>query len=108
MLILWEGISFRTYNEPFMHEVKRWLLYITRLLKKHKLFYPQGGPIILVQLENEYDLVSNIHQSMGQQYLQWYSDLYRGIQDLYILRALFNRKFRVIHGCTSNHVQKQS
>ncbi|GJQ14878.1 hypothetical protein GpartN1_g6669.t1 [Galdieria partita] len=70
-------IQFRTYNEPFMREVKRWLLYLTLMLKEQRLFFPQGGPIILVQLENEYDLVSNIHLSQGEKYLNWYSELYR-------------------------------
>ncbi|GJD08076.1 Beta-galactosidase 4 [Galdieria sulphuraria] len=71
------GIQFRTYNDPFMREVKRWLFYITTLLKEKRLFFPQGGPIVLVQLENEYDLVSKIQLSKGEQYLNWYNELYR-------------------------------
>ncbi|KAK4528164.1 hypothetical protein GAYE_SCF51G6098 [Galdieria yellowstonensis] len=71
------GIEFRTYNEPFMKEMKRWLTYVNRKLKEHKLYHQQGGPIILVQIENEYDIVSSIYGTAGQKYLHWCYELYK-------------------------------
>eukprot|EP00871_Galdieria_phlegrea_P002262 jgi/Galph1/3036/GphlegSOOS_G1684.1 len=71
------GIEFRTYNEPFRKEMKRWLTDINRMLKERKLYHGQGGPIILVQIENEYDIVSSIYGARGQAYLQWCYQLYK-------------------------------
>ncbi|GJQ10576.1 hypothetical protein GpartN1_g2367.t1 [Galdieria partita] len=71
------GIEFRTYNEPFMQEMKRWLTDINGMLKELKLYHQQGGPIILVQIENEYDIVSSIYGAAGQKYLHWCYELYK-------------------------------
>ncbi|EME26260.1 beta-galactosidase [Galdieria sulphuraria] len=71
------GIEFRTYNEPFMKEMKRWLTDINRMLKENKLYHQKGGPIILVQIENEYDIVSSIYGAAGQKYLHWCYELYK-------------------------------
>mmetsp|Transcript_125489 Transcript_125489/g.360724 ORF Transcript_125489/g.360724 Transcript_125489/m.360724 type:complete len:705 (+) Transcript_125489:95-2209(+) len=47
-----ENIRLRTYNEPYIEAVDRWW---GELLPKMKpLLYSNGGPIIMVQLENEY------------------------------------------------------
>uniref|UniRef100_A0A6T6CJY4 Beta-galactosidase n=1 Tax=Compsopogon caeruleus TaxID=31354 RepID=A0A6T6CJY4_9RHOD len=70
-------ISFRTFNEPFMDEMSRWVLFLADRLKEEELMYPQGGPIILFQLENEYDMVSDRHGEEGKKYLEWVS----GLQD---------------------------
>ena len=47
------NITFRTHNEPFMHHMKRYSEKIIRMVEKEKLFAPQGGPIIMAQIENE-------------------------------------------------------
>lgn len=44
------NITFRTYNEPFMYHMKRYAEMIIDLMKKEKLFAPQGGPIIMAQV----------------------------------------------------------
>uniref|UniRef100_F6H859 beta-galactosidase n=1 Tax=Vitis vinifera TaxID=29760 RepID=F6H859_VITVI len=43
------GIQFRTTNDLFKNEMKRFLAKIVSLMKEANLFAPQGGPIILAQ-----------------------------------------------------------
>lgn len=71
------GIQFRTWNSPFMGEVEKWIRYITNELKDRKLFASSSGPVILVQLENEYSMISSAYGNDGAQYLQWMADLQR-------------------------------
>ncbi|MBC8170358.1 MAG: beta-galactosidase, partial [Anaerolineae bacterium] len=67
------GIQMRTCNEPFMREVDRWVRYLVRYLSP--LFAPNGGPIILTQIENEYDNIAPTYAEEGQKYLEWISQL---------------------------------
>jgi beta-galactosidase len=67
------GMQMRTLNQPFMDEMERWVTQVTGYL--HALFASNGGPIILLQLENEYNLIAAQYGAEGQQYLQWASDL---------------------------------
>ncbi|CAI0628304.1 unnamed protein product [Linum tenue] len=53
------GISFRTDNGPF------------KMMKQEKLFEPQGGPIILSQIENELDPVEYDIGAPAKAYGQW-------------------------------------
>ncbi|XP_060960877.1 beta-galactosidase 1 isoform X2 [Cannabis sativa] len=59
---------FRTDNEPFKAAMKRFTEKIVHLMKEENLFYPQGGPIILTQIENEYEL---IEFEAGKAYAKW-------------------------------------
>ena len=63
------GMRMRTDNEPFKREMANWV----RLLCRHLdgLFAPQGGPIILAQIENEYENVAKNYGEAGQRYLAW-------------------------------------
>lgn len=63
----------RTYNEPFMREMERWVRFLCDAL--HPMFAPQGGPIMLAQVENEYGLIAKQTGEAGQQYLQWALEL---------------------------------
>jgi beta-galactosidase len=59
------GIQFRTYNKPWMDEMKK---FVTNIVKKVEPYLARnGGPIILAQIENEY--------RGNQQYVQWCGDL---------------------------------
>ena len=49
-----EGIEMRADNLPFENEVTIWVNKIIGMIKEKNLFYP-NGPIILSQIENEYD-----------------------------------------------------
>ncbi|MDF2628179.1 MAG: glycoside hydrolase family 35 [Symbiobacteriaceae bacterium] len=71
------GIRMRTWNEPFMREMSRWVTYVTDLLRP--LFAPNGGPIIAAQIENEYGLLGGIYGEEGERYKQWSADLGRSL-----------------------------
>lgn len=58
-----------------MSAVETWLRYIASELHARKLLASAGGPILLVQLENEYSMVSEAYGDDGTRYLQWCADL---------------------------------
>ena len=66
------GVRMRTYNEPFMHEMARWVRFLCDYLRP--MFAPNGGPIILAQIENEYGNVAKNYGEEGQNYLKWTID----------------------------------
>lgn len=63
------GLKTRTLNEPFMREMAQWVRHFCGYLDG--LFAPQGGPIIMSQIENEYELISKTYGDEGQRYLAW-------------------------------------
>ncbi|MCE0482334.1 beta-galactosidase [Datura stramonium] len=60
------NITFRSYNEPFMHHMQKYAEMVISLMKKEKLFAPQGGPIIMAQIENEYNNVQLAYRDDGK------------------------------------------
>lgn len=71
------GMRMRTWNEPFMAEMGRWVRAVCDHLRP--MFAPQGGPIILAQIENEYDNVAKNYGEDGKKYLQWSVDFARSL-----------------------------
>lgn len=67
------GVRMRTENEPFQREMERWVRFLAGYTRP--MLASNGGPIILVQLENEYNLVARTYGQAGQRYLQWSADL---------------------------------
>ena len=67
------GIRMRTFSEPFMARMGRWMHFLCDYLKP--AFAPNGGPIILAQIENEYDNLAPRYGEDGQKYLRWISEL---------------------------------
>ncbi|KAK2380321.1 beta-galactosidase [Trifolium repens] len=65
------GIKFRTDNEPFKAEMKRFTEKIVDLMKQENLYASQGGPIILSQIENEYELISADYGPAAKPYINW-------------------------------------
>ncbi|GMY37244.1 beta-galactosidase 8-like [Fagus crenata] len=65
------GIQFRTTNNPFKEEMKRFLAKIIVVMKEENLFASQGGPIILAQVENEYGYVEESYGVGGELYVKW-------------------------------------
>ncbi|MBC2593902.1 beta-galactosidase [Ruficoccus amylovorans] len=63
------GIMMRTDNEPFKREKERWVRLVAELIRP--LCAPSGGPIILAQIENEYDNIASTYGEAGKRYLQW-------------------------------------
>ncbi|KAH6828577.1 beta galactosidase 1 [Perilla frutescens var. hirtella] len=65
------GIEFRTDNEPFKAAMQGFVQKIVSLMKSQKLFEPQGGPIIMSQIENEYGPVEWEIGAPGKAYTAW-------------------------------------
>ncbi|CAH8305571.1 unnamed protein product [Eruca vesicaria subsp. sativa] len=68
-------VYFRTDNEPFKEHTERYVRKILGILKEEKLFASQGGPIILGQIENEYNAVKLAYKENGERYIRWAANL---------------------------------
>ncbi|GJD12271.1 Beta-galactosidase 3 [Galdieria sulphuraria] len=75
-----DGIEFRTQNEPFQRESSRWVRFLVEKLNSNNCFYSQGGPIVMVQFENEYKLIGQNYGEAGLNYLKWCSELAKDLQ----------------------------
>ncbi|GMP74819.1 hypothetical protein CsSME_00032119 [Camellia sinensis var. sinensis] len=73
------GIQFRTSNDLFQNEMKRFVTKIVDLMKGENLFASQGGPIILAQIENEYGNVEWAYGIEGQSYVKWAAEMAVGL-----------------------------
>ncbi|XAR62547.1 Beta-galactosidase [Bertholletia excelsa] len=65
------GIEFRTDNAPFKEEMQRFVKKLVDLMSEEMLFCWQGGPIILLQIENEYGDVESSYGQKGKDYVKW-------------------------------------
>ncbi|KAK5830423.1 hypothetical protein PVK06_014217 [Gossypium arboreum] len=65
------GIKFRTDNEPFKAEMRRFTAKIVEMMKQEKLYASQGGPIILSQIENEYGNIDSAYGAAAKPYIKW-------------------------------------
>ncbi|QHO32493.1 beta-galactosidase 6 [Arachis duranensis] len=65
------GIVYRTDNEPFKFYMQNFTTKIVNMMKAEGLYASQGGPIILSQIENEYQNVERSFGVGGPQYVQW-------------------------------------
>ncbi|URD76280.1 beta-galactosidase [Musa troglodytarum] len=72
------NITFRTDNKPFKDHMKRFATMIVKKMKDEKLFASQGGPIILAQIENEYNNVARAFEG-GARYIKWAGDMAVGL-----------------------------
>lgn len=71
-LITKKGLVTRTWNRPFMEAVEKWLRVLMAQIGDCQI--TRGGPIILVQLENEYEHAAQRYGKEGQKYLTWCGD----------------------------------
>ncbi|KAJ0903450.1 putative beta-galactosidase [Helianthus annuus] len=73
------GIVFRTDNEPFKEEMKRFVKKIVDLMREESLFSWQGGPIIMLQIENEYGNIEESYGQKGKDYVKWAAKMAVGL-----------------------------
>jgi hypothetical protein len=71
------GMRMRTWNQPFMDEMERWMRALCEVLRP--MFAPAGGPVILAQIENEYANVARQYGEDGRRYLAWCADLAKSL-----------------------------
>lgn len=67
------GIRLRTYNAPYMNRVEKYFEHLATELRPY--LSSKGGPVILVQVENEYANVAKRYGAEGQRYLKWVVEL---------------------------------
>lgn len=65
------GIVFRSENQPFKFQMQKWVTTIVNLMKSERLYASQGGPIIISQIENEYEMVEPAFHEQGPPYVRW-------------------------------------
>ncbi|CAN0877430.1 Beta-galactosidase 6 [Linum grandiflorum] len=68
------GIVYRTNNEPFKRLMQGFVTKIVNVMKSEGLFASQGGPIILAQIENEYQNVESKFKD-GDSYVHWAANM---------------------------------
>ncbi|XP_057482811.1 beta-galactosidase 9 isoform X1 [Actinidia eriantha] len=73
------GIEFRTENAPFKNEMQRFVKKIVDLMREEMLFSWQGGPIIMLQIENEYGDVEGSYGEKGKEYVKWAAKMATGL-----------------------------
>ncbi|KAK9933102.1 hypothetical protein M0R45_020311 [Rubus argutus] len=73
------GIVFRTDNAPFKEEMQRFVKKIVDLMREEKLFSWQGGPIIMLQIENEYGNMESSYGQRGKEYVKWAANMALGL-----------------------------
>ncbi|XP_068660486.1 beta-galactosidase 7-like [Aristolochia californica] len=66
-----KGIELRTDNEIYKNEMQNFTTLIVEMVKKENLLAPQGGPIIITQIENEYGNVAGPYGEKGKAYIKW-------------------------------------
>ncbi|CAM6089403.1 unnamed protein product [Calypogeia fissa] len=69
------GIQLRTDNEPFKAEMERIVRKFVTMMQENGMFYPEGGPIILAQIENEYRHVARSYGEAGTRYSEWAANM---------------------------------
>ncbi|RDY08363.1 Beta-galactosidase 16 [Mucuna pruriens] len=74
------GIVLRSDNEQFKFHMQRFTAKIVNMMKSANLYASQGGPIILSQIENEYDNVEEAFHEKGLSYIRWAAQMAVGLQ----------------------------
>ncbi|KAK7836485.1 beta-galactosidase 16 [Quercus suber] len=77
--ILFSGEIHYPRSTPQYH-MWRFTTKIVKMMKSEKLFASQGGPIILSQIENEYQLVEAAFGEKGPPYVKWAAAMAVGLQ----------------------------
>ncbi|KAJ3282784.1 hypothetical protein HDU79_009662 [Rhizoclosmatium sp. JEL0117] len=66
------GMELRTLNQPFMAAMARFIEETLHVVNDY--LGTNGGPIILLQIENEYGNIANEMGPRGYKYIQWAGD----------------------------------
>ena len=63
------GVELRTWNAPYLQRTEKYLRHLFAEIQPS--LATQGGPIIVVQLENEYANIAKRYKQNGNRYLTW-------------------------------------
>ncbi|XP_028092044.1 beta-galactosidase 6 isoform X1 [Camellia sinensis] len=73
-------IIYRSDNEPFKFYMQNFTTKIVNMMKSEGLYASQGGPIILSQIENEYQNIEAAFNESGPSYVRWAATMAVGLQ----------------------------
>ncbi|KAL2232361.1 beta-galactosidase 16 [Sesamum indicum] len=73
-------IVFRSDNEPFKFYMQNFTTKIVDMMKSERLYASQGGPILLSQIENEYQNVEKAFHDKGPPYVHWAAAMAVGLE----------------------------
>ncbi|XP_015955835.1 beta-galactosidase 6 isoform X1 [Arachis duranensis] len=73
-------IVYRTDNEPFKAYMQNFTTKIVSMMQSEGLYASQGGPIILSQIENEYQNIEHSFGEEGSRYVSWAADMAASLQ----------------------------
>jgi hypothetical protein len=71
------GITIRSMNKPYTDRVEEYFRRIAEVIRPR--LASNGGPVVLMQVENEYGNVSKRYGQAGQDYLRWIVQLARRV-----------------------------
>ncbi|XP_058188139.1 beta-galactosidase 6-like isoform X2 [Rhododendron vialii] len=74
------GIVYRSDNELFKYYMQNFTTNIVNMMKSEGLYASQGGPIILSQIENEYQNIEAAFNEKGPPYVRWAAAMAVGLQ----------------------------
>ncbi|KAF3434702.1 hypothetical protein FNV43_RR21787 [Rhamnella rubrinervis] len=74
------NIIYRSDNPPFKYHMKKYVKMIIDKMKNENLFASDGGPIILAQIENEYNHIQLAYRELGTKYVQWAANMAVGLK----------------------------
>lgn len=63
------------------YHMQKYTEMIVNMVKKEKLFADQGGPVIMAQIENEYNNIQLAYREAGEKYVKWAADMAVGLYD---------------------------
>jgi beta-galactosidase len=63
------GITIRTMNPAYCARVENYYMKLAEVVKPH--LASNGGPVTLLQVENEYSNIAKRYGEQGQEYLRW-------------------------------------
>ncbi|XP_010431800.1 PREDICTED: beta-galactosidase 14 [Camelina sativa] len=98
-------VYFRTDNEPFKEHTERYVRKILGMMKEEKLFASQGGPIVLGQIENEYNAVQLAYKENGERYIKWAANLVESMKlgIPWVMCKQNDAPDNVINACNGRH-----
>ncbi|KAL8137192.1 hypothetical protein V2J09_003193 [Rumex salicifolius] len=93
------------WNYGDTKNMKAWTTRIVKMMKEEKLYASQGGPIILSQIENEYDHVKGAFRKYGQQYIKWAAQMALDQQTKvpWLMCKQKDAPYEVINACNGRH-----
>lgn len=65
--------TLRTYDDVWMQQLSQFVEKTLTVVKDANLLYGQGGPIVMLQIENEYGNMEGYYGQKGHAYVSWLS-----------------------------------